>query len=236
VNSPRVLLIIPCYNEQESIASLLKEIYDLRQGFEVLVIDDGSYDDTLRIAQPLYPSVHLPRNLGIGGAVQTGIKYAERHDFDFCVQIDGDGQHPPDQVSKLLAAYCKNPAEIVIGSRFLTSDSFRSTWLRRFGGRAIAFTLNCLFPACDISDPTSGMRLMNRRAINYFARQYPYDFPEPISLAWALKAGMSVRDIPIQMRARQNGQGSIVGFKPLAYIFRVLGYILLARLKKRPLS
>jgi len=232
---PRVLLIIPCYNEQGSISALLKEIDDLCHDFEVIVVDDGSLDDTFKIAQPLSPTVHLLRNLGIGGAVQTGFKYADRHDFDFCVQIDGDGQHPPGQISKLLAAYGKDPAEIVIGSRFLTNDSFRSTWLRRFGGQIIARTLKILFPNCQISDPTSGMRLMNRRAIQFFARQYPYDFPEPISLAWALRAGMSVRDTPIKMRARQKGQGSIVGIKPLAYILRVLGYILLSRLKRRSL-
>ena len=232
MKSPRVLLIIPCYNEQGAIAELLQEIADLCQGFEVLVIDDGSSDDTFLIAKSLSPTVRLLRNLGIGGAVQTGIKYAKRHDFDFCVQVDGDGQHPPDQVSRLLEAYAKNPAEIVVGSRFLSNDTFRSTWSRRIGGQTIARALNCLFSECRVSDPTSGMRLMDRRAIQFFARYYPHDFPEPISLAWALRAGMEVRDVPVEMRARGYGLSSIVGIKPLAYMFRVLGYILLARLKR----
>lgn len=236
MKSARVLLIIPCYNEQKSIAPLLKEIAELCQDYKVLVIDDGSNDDTFRIAQDLSPTVRLLRNLGIGGAVQTGIKYAERHDFDFCVQIDGDGQHPPDQVLKLLEAHAKDPVEIIIGSRFLSSDTFRTTWTRRLGGQVIARALNYLFVDCRISDPTSGMRLMDRRAIRFFARYYPCDFPEPISLAWALRAGMTVRDVPVEMRARQHGQSSIVGIKPLAYMFRVLGYILLARLKRTPLS
>lgn len=235
MNAPRVLLIIPCYNEQKAIAALLQEIADLSQGFEVLVIDDGSHDDTFHVAQPLSPTVRLLRNLGIGGAVQTGIKYAERHDFDFCVQIDGDGQHPPDQVLKLLEAYAENSAEVVVGSRFLSNDTFRSTWLRRMGGLAIARTLNYLFASCRISDPTSGMRLMDRRAIRFFTRHYPCDFPEPISLAWALRSGMTVRDVPVVMRARGHGQSSIVGIKSLAYMFRVLGYIVLARLKRSPL-
>jgi len=232
----RVLLIIPCYNERVSIAALLKEIADLCQEFEVLVIDDGSCDDTFLIAQPLSPTVRLLRNLGIGGAVQTGIKYAERHDFDFCVQIDGDGQHPPGEVFKLLEAHAKDPVEIIVGSRFLSNDTFRSTWSRRFGGQVIARALNCLFVDCRISDPTSGMRLMDRRATCFFARNYPCDFPEPISLAWALRAGMTVRDVPVEMRARGHGQSSIVGTKSFAYMFRVLGNILLARLKIIPLS
>lgn len=232
----RVLLIIPCYNEQKSIAALLKEITELCLDYKVLVIDDGSDDDTFYIAQALAPTVRLLRNLGIGGAVQTGIKYAKRHDFDFCVQIDGDGQHLPRQVLKLLEAYAKEPVEIIVGSRFLDNGTFQSSWPRRFGGQVIARALNYLFVDCRISDPTSGMRLMDRRAIRFFARHYPCDFPEPISLAWALRAGMTVRDVPVEMRARQHGRSSIAGLKPLAYMFRVMGYILLARLKRTPLS
>lgn len=236
MNSARVLLIIPCFNEQESIVPLLAEISQFCPGHEVLVIDDGSLDDTFRVAQAKAPTISLVRNLGIGGAVQTGIKYAQRHNFDFCVQIDGDGQHPPSQVFKLLEAYAREPAAITIGSRFLNHDTFRSTWSRRIGGKTIAHALSYLFPGCKISDPTSGMRLMDRQAIAFFARHYPHDFPEPISLAWALRAGMRVRDVPVEMRAREYGQSSIAGLKPLAYMFRVLGYIVLARLKRSPLT
>jgi len=235
MKSARVLLIIPCYNEQKSIAALLKEISELYQEYNVLVIDDGSNDDTFRIAQTLSPTVRLLRNMGIGGAVQTGIKYAERYDYDFCVQIDGDGQHPPGQIFKLLEAHAKKPVEIIIGSRFLSNDTYRSTWVRRFGGQTIARVMNYLFADCQISDPTSGMRLMDRRAIRFFANHYPCDFPEPISLAWALRVGMDVHDVPVEMRARQHGQSTIVGIKPIAYMFRVLGYIFLARLKRTPL-
>jgi glycosyltransferase involved in cell wall biosynthesis len=236
MKSARVLLIIPCYNEQDSIASLLEEISQCCPDYAVLVIDDGSCDSTFSIARTKAPTVRLVRNLGIGGAVQTGIKYAHRHDFDFCVQIDGDGQHPPGEVSKLLLAYAQEPTAITIGSRYLTNGSFRSTWSRRFGGQTIAYALNQLFGGCRVSDPTSGMRLMDRRAMAFFARHYPYDFPEPISLAWALRAGLNMRDVPVEMRAREHGQSSIVGLKPVAYMFRVLGYIVLARMKRTPLS
>ena len=231
MKSARVLLIIPCYNEQESIASLLEEISQCCPGHEVLVIDDGSHDNTFSIALAKAPTVKLLLNLGIGGAVQTGIKYAERHDFDFCVQIDGDGQHPPGEVSKLLLAYAQEPTAVTIGSRYLSNNSFRSTWSRRLGGKAIAFALNYLFADCKVSDPTSGMRLMDRKAIAFFARHYPHDYPEPISLAWALRAGLSVSDVSVEMRAREHGTSSIAGLASVAYMFRVLGYILLARMK-----
>jgi glycosyltransferase involved in cell wall biosynthesis len=230
MNTPRVLLIIPCYNEQGAIAALLEEISACRQGYETIVIDDGSQDKTYQIARHLSPTVKLLRNLGIGGAVQTGIKYAQSNGFDFCIQIDGDGQHPPSEVAKLLKAYQEKPHSIIIGSRYLRHDTFRSTWARRFGGQSIAWSLNYLFQKCAVTDPTSGMRLMDRKAINFFAEHYPHDFPEPISLAWALKESFSVGEVPVQMRAREHGNSSIIGLKPIIYMLRVLGYLVLARL------
>lgn len=229
MSSPRVLIIVPCYNEQRSIATLLEEISACRQGYETIVVDDGSRDATFQIASQLSPTVKLLRNLGIGGAVQTGIKYAYSKGYDFCVQIDGDGQHPPSEVAKLLQAYRETPHSIIIGSRYLQTDTFRSTWARRFGGRAIAEALNTLFSQCAVTDPTSGMRLMDRKAIEFFAKHYPHDFPEPISLAWALKEGFSMGEVPVQMRAREHGNSSIFGLKAIAYMLRVLGYIVLAR-------
>lgn len=231
MSAPSVLIIIPSYNEQGSIAALLEEITACRQGYQTIVIDDGSQDATYQIAHQLSPTVKLLRNLGIGGAVQTGIKYAHSKGFDFCVQIDGDAQHPPSEISKLLQAYREKPHSIIIGSRYLQNDAFRSTWARRFGGRAIAGTLN-MFSQCVVTDPTSGMRLMDRKAIELFTKHYPYDFPEPIALAWALKEGLSVSEVPVQMRAREYGNSSIIGLKPIIYMLRVLGYIILARLMR----
>lgn len=226
---PRVLLIIPCFNEAGSIESLLKEITSCNKNYDTVVIDDGSRDDTYLIASRLSPTVRLLRNLGIGGAVQTGIKYALQNNFDFCVQIDGDGQHPPEEVEKLLAAYRNHPRNIITGSRYIEHDTFRSTWTRRLGSQVLAQSLNRLFKNCNISDPTSGMRLMDKKAIAFYAKNYPHDFPEPISLAWGLQEGLSVGEVPVKMRAREHGQSSIMGWKPLIYMFRVLGYIVLAR-------
>ena len=230
--APRVLIIIPCYNEKGAISALLKEIKACQQDYETIVVDDGSSDTTYQMANELSPAIKLLRNLGIGGAVQTGLKYGQNNDFDFCVQIDGDGQHPPSEVSKLLQAYLEIPNSIIIGSRYLNHDTFRSTLARRVGGQAIAGALNILFTHCKITDPTSGMRLMDRKAIKFFAKHYPHDFPEPISLAWALKEGLSVSEVPVQMRERAHGDSSIIGLKSLAYMLRVLGYILLTRLKR----
>ena len=232
MSAPRVLIVIPCYNEQRTVAALLEEVSACRQDYETIVIDDGSQDATYQIASQLSPTVKLLRNLGIGGAIQTGIKYAQNNGFDFCVQIDGDGQHPPSEISKLLQAYLDMPRSIIIGSRYLNHDTFRSTWARRLGGQSIALALNILFAKSAITDPTSGMRLMDRKVIDFFAEHYPHDFPEPISLAWALKEGLSVGEVPVQMRAREYGNSSIVGLKPIIYMLRVLGYIILARLSR----
>ena len=227
--SPRILLIIPCYNEAGAIALLLQEIKSCSDNYSTIVIDDGSADNTATIAGKWSPVVRLVRNLGIGGAVQTGIKYAFQHDFDFCVQIDGDGQHPPQEVRKLIKHYRQHKNAITIGSRYINNDSFRSTWARRLGSKLIAGSLNTLFDQCHVSDPTSGMRLMDRDAIDFFARRYPHDYPEPISLAWALKQGLSVGETPVKMRPREHGESSILGLKSVAYMVRVLGYVLLAR-------
>ena len=231
----RILIIIPCYNEQGAIAGLLQEIAACRQGYETIVVDDNSQDSTYEIARRFSPIVRLMKNLGIGGAVQTGIKYAYNKGFDLCVQIDGDGQHHPGEIAKLLEAYRQMPRSIIIGSRYLQNDTFRSTYVRRFGGQIIAGTLNALFPRCSVTDPTSGMRLMDRNAIEFFANHYPHDFPEPISLAWALRKGFTVGEVQVKMRTRAHGNSSIAGLKPLSYMFRVLGYIVLARFT-RPLS
>lgn len=228
--APRVLLIIPCYNEEASIGGLLSEIAATGCGYHTLVVDDGSSDATATVASRHSPVARLAQNLGIGGAVQTGIKYAASRDFDFCIQIDGDGQHDPRAIATLLNAYRKQPANIMIGSRFIDNEGFCSTRMRRAGIRLIVFALNGLFSRGRITDPTSGMRLMDRSAIAFFAKTYPTDFPEPISLAWAMRAGLSVSEVPVEMRARETGVSSIDGLKSASYMIRVLGYILLARL------
>lgn len=224
-----VLVIVPCFNEEASIETLLQDI--ALAGYKsVVVIDDGSTDRTGILAGKRAPVVRLVRNLGIGGAVQTGIIFAKRHGFDYCVQIDGDGQHPPKEIDKLLQAQksCRN--SIVIGSRYLTQGTFRSTAARRLGSGIISAFLQILFKNCKVTDPTSGMRLLDRQAIDLFSAHYPYDFPEPVSLAVAAIHGLSMKEVAVEMKAREFGVSSIGGLKTAAYMIRVLGYIALAKL------
>lgn len=225
----RILLIVPCFNEQESVFSVLDEIRALGDGYDVMVIDDGSTDNTYEVASAVAPTVRLLSNLGIGGAVQTGVKYAAANDYHACIQIDGDGQHPAEEVLKLVETWQQHQCDIVVGSRYLDSDSFRSTRFRRVGSRLVAWTLQ-LFFRVRVTDPTSGMRLFGHRAIQLFARTYPFDFPEPISLAWAFGRGLTVRECPVKMRSRFAGNSSISGWKVISYPLRVVGYIMLARI------
>lgn len=232
MTAPRVAVIIPCFNEAASIASLLEAVRACGPHYLPLVVDDGSDDATCEVASALAPTVRLVRNCGIGTAVQTGIRHAFESGCDYCVQLDGDGQHPPDEVARLIDEARRSGAAVVVGSRYLDNDAFRSTPARRLGNHAIAAALRALFPGCAVTDPTSGMRLMDRKAMRLFARRYPHDFPEPISLAWALKAGLAVAEVPVHMRGRSHGSSSINGLKPLSYMIRVIGYIVLARLSR----
>lgn len=229
----RLLLIIPCRDEAGSVGGLLGEIAALNAGFDTLVIDDASRDDTFLVASRRSPVIRLVSNLGIGGAVQTGIKYALSQGYDYCAQIDGDGQHPPGEYLRLLEVALANDADLTIGSRYAGLVSFRSTPLRRFGGRLISAALYGVHRARPISDPTSGMRLMNRRAMRFFSEHYPSDYPEPISLAWALREGLRVVETPARMRERHAGVSSLKGVrKSFSYMVRVIGYVVISLFRK----
>lgn len=226
---PRILLAVPCYNEAANIGALLDEIAALGQPYDVLVVDDGSTDGTFEAARGKARCLRLSANLGIGGAVQTAVIYAHRRGYDFCIQIDGDGQHPPSEIASLLAAHAAAPAALTIGSRFLGEERYAQSRLRRWGAGVIRRAIAWLWGR-EITDPTSGMRLMDRRAIALFAGDYPDDFPEPISIARALEKGLAVRETAVRMRPRRGGQSSIRGLATAAYVCRVLGYLLLIRL------
>ena len=229
----RVLLVVPSYNEEANVAAVLAEIASLRPACDVVVVDDGSTDSTsVRVVPPAMCLRHVC-NLGIGAAVQTGLRYARRHGYSFAAQVDGDGQHPPDQVAALLAAYRERPANVIVGSRYLGPKSFQSTLGRRIGSRAIGRTLQRLYGGPLVTDPTSGLRLFDGKAIALFAERYPHDYPEPISLAWALSAGLTVREVPVTMRVRASGSSSIAGIRRLSYMIRVVSYILLSRMGRR---
>jgi len=227
----KIAIIIPCFNEEKSLPSLIREILQLPRDLTPIVVDDGSQDQTAFVAQKTGAIVlKLPANLGIGGAVQTGLIFAQRHHFDFAIQVDGDGQHDPSEIETLLKAQENSQADIVIGSRYLRSDesqnTFKSTISRRMGISAISMVIRWLY-GLKILDTTSGFRLMNKKAMATFAEHYPVDFPEPITFAIAHEHQLKIFECPVKMRERQHGTSSITGLKPMKYMIRVIGYLIL---------
>lgn len=233
----RVLIIIPAYNEQDALAGVLSEIRALPpvEGVELstVVIDDGSSDRTSEVARDGGARiVRLCRNLGIGGAVQSGLRLARREGFDYAIQVDGDGQHPPAEIVKLVAA--AEDADLLIGTRFSPGDkaNFKSTPLRRLGSWWLRVLLRVI-ARLRVSDPTSGFRLYGPRALSLFDETYPYDFPEPESLAVARKAGLVVRETPVTMRTRQGGSSSIAGFSTIYYMLKVTIAVVLTYVRSK---
>lgn len=210
----RVLAVIPALNEATSLAPLLAELSKLDGGgawfLDVVVIDDASWDGTADVARRAGARVvTLCRNLGIGGAVQTGLRLAQREGFDAAVQIDGDGQHPPSELAKLIAAGSAESApDIVVGSRYLHREGFQSTWLRRLGSSWLRLLLR-LLTTTNMSDPTSGYRFYGRRALALFSHTYPSDYAEPEALVLASVAGLRVAEVAVAMKPRQAGTSSI---------------------------
>jgi glycosyltransferase involved in cell wall biosynthesis len=224
----RVLLIVPAYNEARNLPALAESLRAFAPGCDVCVVDDGSTDSTATIAASLgFTVLRSPLNLGIGGAVQTGYLWALEHGYDLAVQIDADGQHNPADLDALLEPVRRGEASLAIGSRFLLAGGFRSTPLRRAGIRYLAWFLR-LRCGARITDATSGFRAADRRAIELFARSYPSDYPEPESIAIAVRNGLRVAEVPVRMAPRGHGVSSINAWRTFYYLVKVsLALILL---------
>lgn len=218
-NAPRVLVIVPAYNEQDCIVETVRRIKET--GYDYVVVNDGSKDDTLKLCRENGINVlDLPQNLGIGGAVQAGHKYAQHYGYDIDVQVDGDGQHDPSYIPQLVKMI-EDGADLAIGSRFVQeTDGFQSTWLRRVGITWLSGLLK-LLTGKIVTDPTSGFRASGRRAIELFCDSYPMDYPEPESISSALKRGLQVRECSVNMLERQGGKSSIGGFSSIYYMIKV---------------
>jgi glycosyltransferase involved in cell wall biosynthesis len=232
----RALIIVPAFNEQAALPALLEELHAVRRdgaNIDVLVVDDGSADATSEVARRGGARVTtLCRNLGIGGAVQCGIRLALREGFDCAIQVDGDGQHPPTELRKLIGAFeSEARPDLVIGSRYIGEGEFRSTALRRLGAWWLRVILRIL--GIRVTDPTSGFRLYGRRALALFERTYPYDYPEPESLAVARATDLRIAEVPVVMRERQGGHSSIAGLKAPYYMFKVTLAVLLSFVRVR---
>lgn len=226
------LIIIPAYNESASILKTVREIEKHAPEFEYIIINDCSTDTTGDIIREHgLNAVHLPINLGIGGAVQTGYRYAWENGYDCAVQVDGDGQHDPAFLQKMAEYLEETGVDMVIGSRFLEKKGFQSSSLRRVGIRYFTWLIQ-LLTGKKITDPTSGLRMAGRRVIGYFAEQYPEDYPEPESVTAILRKGWVVKEIPVIMRERSGGVSSISARKSVYYMIKVSMAILIECIRK----
>jgi glycosyltransferase involved in cell wall biosynthesis len=231
----KVLVIIPAYNEEGSVGKVVEEVKKFLPGVDILVVNDGSKDLTSEEAKASGAVVlDLPFNLGIGGAMQTGYKYAFIKGYDIAIQVDGDGQHDPKEISKLLNTLERNNADIVIGSRFLGVSDFKSSMMRRFGIFIFSKVISIILGQ-KITDPTSGFRAINKKVIHIFASNYPQDYPEPESLVLLHKFKCNVLEVPINMRQRNAGESSITKIKSIYYMVKVLLAIFVDCFKERSL-
>ncbi|WP_432821130.1 DUF2304 family protein [Trichloromonas sp.] len=229
-----ILVIVPAYNEEQNIRKVIEDLGSIHPALDVMVINDGSSDQTSRVARSTGRArvVDLPKNLGIGGAVQTGFKYAARHGYDIAIQFDGDGQHLASEIPKLLEALKSQAANMVIGSRFLEDQAnYRSTFVRRIGIRLFQ-AVNSLLIGQRVTDNTSGFRAYDRRAIELLARYYPVDYPEPEAVILLGRNGFSMTEVFTRMGERQGGGSSIAGLTGGYYMVKVLLAILMTALRK----
>jgi glycosyltransferase involved in cell wall biosynthesis len=229
--APRVLAILPAFNEEVTIASVIAEIREKVKGVDICVVNDGSSDRTAEKARGKGVQIlNHPYNMGIGVAVQTGFIYAARKNYDIAVQVDADGQHDPAYIENMVTLLQKGTADVVSGSRFISKNGYKSSFPRRLGILWFDW-VNRLILGQRITDSTSGFRAFNRQTIEFLADNYPEDYPEPEVLVILEKAGFRVREIPVKMRKRQGGKSSIRGFKSLHYMIKVMLAILMRSLK-----
>lgn len=223
----KALIIIPAYNEEKNILksfNKIKKVSNLGKNVDIMVINDGSTDDTKNILEKNnIPHINLINNLGIGGAVQTGYKYAYENNYDIAIQFDGDGQHDANYIKNIIEPLKDKKADMVIGSRFIDSSSsdFKSTKTRRLGINIISFFIKFLTKK-KIYDTTSGFRAINKDLIKLFANDYPVEYPEPVSTTKILKTGYKVLEIPVSMNERKHGISSINQWKNIYYMVNVI--------------
>ena len=227
--------MVPALNEEDSVAEVVSELRREAPDFDVLVVDDGSDDATAERATAAGAAVlSHPFNLGIGGAVQSGYRYAYLHGYDVAVQVDGDGQHDPAQLSKLEQGLARSGADLVWGSRFLEDAGYNVPRLRR-AGRVIFARVVSLITRRPITDPTSGFRIANRRGIELFARDYPHDYPEVEAILMAHSHDLEISEVAVTMRRRETGSSSINMVNAGYYMVRVLLAIFVGLFRRRPI-
>jgi glycosyltransferase involved in cell wall biosynthesis len=225
------LVIIPAYNECKSILKAVEDIREHAPGFDYLVVNDCSTDETLAICRENHLNyANLSVNLGIGGAVQTGYLYACHNGYDVAVQFDGDGQHDASYLEQMAKELEATGSDMVIGSRFIEKEGFQSSGLRRLGIGYFSWLIR-LMTGKRVTDPTSGMRMVNRSVMEIYANSYPKDYPEPESVVAILRKGKKVTEVPVIMRERTEGTSSINAPRSVYYMVKVTLAILMERLR-----
>lgn len=226
----KCLIIIPAYNEAANIEKVINNIVQNYPQYDYVIINDGSTDKTEEVcANAGYQVLNLPINMGIGGAVQTGYRYAKKNNYDAAVQIDGDGQHDVAFLEDMLKLLETGEADVVIGSRFVQKEGFQSSQIRRVGIRFLSILARIL-TGVQVRDITSGYRVVNRRFIEIYANDYPADYPEPEAMIIAAVHGGVIQEYPVVMRERENGTSSITFKKSVYYMIKVTLAMLVRRL------
>jgi glycosyltransferase involved in cell wall biosynthesis len=235
VTPTRLVAVVPAWNEEEAIGRVVDEIRAFDPAAEIVVVDDASSDGTAAVAGRHGATVlRLPFNVGIGGAVQTGIRYAREEGYDVAVRLDGDGQHDASEIGKLLAPIHAGDADLVIGSRFVDpGGTYRPPFARRMGIRVFARLVSVL-GGQRVTDTTSGFVALNRTGIELFADQFPHDYPEVEATLVALRSGLRLVQVQVEMRERQTGTSSITFVRSLYYIVKVTLALLVASMRRYP--
>ena len=231
----RSLAIVPAYNEQATIGRVVGDLKEKAPDFDVIVIDDGSTDRTAQRATSAGATViRLPFNLGIGGAMQTGYRYALENDYELAVQVDGDGQHDVDELDQLVEVMREDPSvDSVAGSRFLEKSSYKVPLSRRMGIRVFSFIVSAITRQ-RVTDPTSGFRLVNRRGIELFARDYPIDYPEVEAILMVHAHRLKMREVAVRMHDRGGGRSSITRYVSVYYMIKVSLALFVGLFRSRP--
>jgi len=226
-----LLVIIPAFNEEKSLPKLVNEISANFPMASIVIVNDCSTDNTMQIAEKLGVIVlNLPINLGIGGAMQTGYKYAQANNYYFAVQVDGDGQHNPSEIKKLLEVQEKTQANLVIGSRFLEKPEYKQSFFRMLGINFFAF-ITKLLTHQRITDATSGFRLADKKVISLYANYYPSDYPEPEVLVYLHNKGMKIVETQVKMEQRKSGKSSITPLRSVYYMAKVICAMFMQRIR-----